>query len=88
MQSEAGVRNLEQGIRSPSWETVLRLASALGVSSEAFNQPPAPREAAGPGRPPKAGAKPATVTDKKPRGRQRKTPAVAEKKPRRKKVEG
>jgi transcriptional regulator with XRE-family HTH domain len=66
MQSEAGVRNLEQGIRSPSWETVLRLASALGVSCEAFTQAPAPREPAGPGRPAKP-AEPAPVATKKPR---------------------
>jgi transcriptional regulator with XRE-family HTH domain len=55
--SEGGVRDLEQGHRHPSWETVLKLAGALGVSCEAFCQAPAggapvkrPR-----GRPRKAG---------------------------------
>jgi transcriptional regulator with XRE-family HTH domain len=36
-----GVSHLEQGRRSPSWETVLALASAFGVSVEAFAVPPA-----------------------------------------------
>jgi transcriptional regulator with XRE-family HTH domain len=31
-----GVAKLEQGQRSPAWETVLALARALGVSCEAF----------------------------------------------------
>ncbi len=55
---------LEQGEREPTWETVQRLALALGVDCRAFvdpglalppEQPPARR-----GRPPKAGPAPAT----------------------------
>ena len=34
-----GVAALEQGYRSPTWETVLRLASALGVPETAFKIP-------------------------------------------------
>jgi transcriptional regulator with XRE-family HTH domain len=45
---------LERGERSPSWETVLTLAEALGVECTAFVHPPAERPPAGPGRPPKA----------------------------------
>jgi transcriptional regulator with XRE-family HTH domain len=55
-----GVAHLEQGRRKPSWETVLALAAALGVSCEAFTTPPAEREAPGPGRPRKADPSPAT----------------------------
>src|SRR5262249_49738432 len=64
MRSEAGVRNLEQGIRNPSWETVLALSKALGVDCTAFTQEPAERPPATPGRPRKpaverpAGSKP------------------------------
>src|SRR4051794_2049404 len=59
MQSEAGIRNLEQGIRKPAWETVLALATALGVDCTAFTQSPTtdkplPR----PGRPRKATSEP------------------------------
>jgi transcriptional regulator with XRE-family HTH domain len=48
-----GVRNLEQGRRSPAWETVLALAQALGVDCTAFTKEPAAREPK-PGRPRKA----------------------------------
>ncbi len=44
-QSEAGVRNLEQGIRKPAWETVVALCEALGVGCDAFLQPPAEADA-------------------------------------------
>ena len=40
--SKGGIANLEQGIRAPAWETVQALASALGVSCEAFQVSPAP----------------------------------------------
>jgi transcriptional regulator with XRE-family HTH domain len=39
--SEGGVRDLEQGHRRPSWETVLALCDALGVGPNAFAQAPA-----------------------------------------------
>jgi DNA-binding XRE family transcriptional regulator len=52
--SKDTVAQLEQGRYEPTWPTVLALADALGVSTEAFREPPAadvtPR---GPGRPPK-----------------------------------
>jgi DNA-binding XRE family transcriptional regulator len=35
-----GVRDLEQGRRSPAWETVLAVAGALGVEVTAFTEPP------------------------------------------------
>jgi transcriptional regulator with XRE-family HTH domain len=66
-----GLSRLERGNRSPSWETVLALADALGVSTEAFRQAPAVRqEPAGRGRPRKAapGEQP-----KRPHGRLKKT---------------
>lgn len=50
MKSEGGIRDLEQGRRSPSWETVLALAAALGVDCTAFTQEPSP-EAAEPRKP-------------------------------------
>lgn len=40
MQSEAGIRDLEQGRRRPIWETVLALSAALGVDCTAFTVPP------------------------------------------------
>lgn len=51
-----GLGQLERGRRQPSWETVCRLADALGVSTEAFRAEPSaegaePRKA---GRPRKA----------------------------------
>ena len=33
------ITRLERGGRSPTWETVLRLSKALGVSTDAFKQP-------------------------------------------------
>jgi transcriptional regulator with XRE-family HTH domain len=51
--SKAGIADLEQGRREPAWSTVQALCAALGVSCEAFNQPPAERPDAGPGRPTK-----------------------------------
>ena len=40
LQSEAGIRNLEQGRRMPSWEMVVALCKALGVGCDAFLQEP------------------------------------------------
>ena len=51
-----GVRDLEQGVRSPRWETVLALAEALGVECTAFTQEPGELPPARPGRPKKADA--------------------------------
>ena len=42
------------GPPSPTWETVLAICSALGVSCEDFRQQPAEAPRKGPGRPPKA----------------------------------
>lgn len=38
------VARLERGDRTPSWETVLKLAKALGVSTEEFVDPDAGQE--------------------------------------------
>lgn len=64
--SESGIRDLELGSRMPAWDTVLKLAAALGVSCEAFQVAPADREAAGPGRPRKADSAP---TAEEPKGK-------------------
>jgi transcriptional regulator with XRE-family HTH domain len=37
--TKAGICNLEQGRRQASWATVVALADALGVSTEAFREP-------------------------------------------------
>jgi transcriptional regulator with XRE-family HTH domain len=49
-----GLNKLEQGVNRPSWESVLLLSKALGVSVTAFLTPPARREPAGRGRPVKS----------------------------------
>ncbi len=51
-----GVAQMETGRRSPSWDTVLAICSALGVSCEEFRQAPADAPKKGPGRPPKGKA--------------------------------
>jgi XRE family transcriptional regulator, regulator of sulfur utilization len=51
MRSEAGIRNLEQGIRKPSWETVLALCKALGVACDAFTHEPTDQPTGKAGRP-------------------------------------
>ncbi len=51
-----GIAHLETGRRSPSWDTVLAICSALGVSCEEFRQAPADAPKKGPGRPPKGKA--------------------------------
>jgi transcriptional regulator with XRE-family HTH domain len=55
-----GVAQLESGRRKPSWETAYSLASALGVSCDAFTQEPAALPGPKRGRPRKGpvGAKP------------------------------
>ena len=64
-----GVSQWERGVREPGWGSVLALADALGVNCLAFQQAPAPRPEAGPGRPRKAEEPPAP---KRPRGRPKK----------------
>lgn len=51
LQSEAGLRDLEQGRRRPSWDTVVALCKALGVSCDAFLQEPTGEYKTQPGRP-------------------------------------
>jgi transcriptional regulator with XRE-family HTH domain len=48
-----GIRDLEQGINSPRWETVVDLAAALGVDCRAFLEAPAAAPEPKRGRPPK-----------------------------------
>src|SRR2546429_6835010 len=62
-----GIAKLEQGVTKPAWETVLALASALGVSCEAFTSAPTERERPGRGRPAKPS--PREPAPKRPRGR-------------------
>lgn len=52
------IRDLEQGRNGPTWETVLALAAALGVTCEAFTQEPTAEatEPRRPGRPRKDAA--------------------------------
>src|SRR5271165_3272181 len=52
--SEGGIRDLEQGHRRPSWETVLALCDGLDVDPNAFAQAPVPAQKPKRGRPPKA----------------------------------
>jgi transcriptional regulator with XRE-family HTH domain len=54
MRSEAGIRDLEQGARKPSWETVIALCKALKVPCDSFTEKPAELPPAAPGRPRKA----------------------------------
>jgi transcriptional regulator with XRE-family HTH domain len=37
--SKRGVSHLEQGLREPGWDTIQKLARALGVGIEAFSSP-------------------------------------------------
>ena len=50
-----GVRDLEQGLRVPGWDSVLSLARALGVECTAFTVEATAVEPRKPGRPKKAG---------------------------------
>jgi transcriptional regulator with XRE-family HTH domain len=62
MRSAAGIRNLEQGIRKPSWETVIALCKALNVKCDAFLQEPKEMVPLPPGRPRAAPAGSASTT--------------------------
>ena len=44
----------EQGTREPGWSNAIALAKALGVSCEAFLEPPKAQDKPGRGRPAKA----------------------------------
>jgi transcriptional regulator with XRE-family HTH domain len=71
--SKAGIADLEQARREPSWSTAVALAEALGVAVTSFLKEPAPRPQAGRGRPPKrAGEAEEEPAPKRPRGRPRK----------------
>jgi transcriptional regulator with XRE-family HTH domain len=48
-----GIRDIEQGLRLPGWETVLSICDALGVMPNTFTMEPAPRPEPRRGRPPK-----------------------------------
>ena len=77
--SKAGIADLEQGRRQPTWETVVALAKALGVSCDAFLQEPTTAPPAGPGRPRKPTPGSAEQQEpKRPRGRPRKAPTVSQ----------
>jgi transcriptional regulator with XRE-family HTH domain len=47
----SAVRDIEQGVYSPNWETVVALCRTLGVTADAFLQQPAERPPVGRGRP-------------------------------------
>jgi transcriptional regulator with XRE-family HTH domain len=72
------ISHLEQGVQEPVWSTLLALADALGVDCTAFLEEPAAEPPAGPGRPRKPAAESADQQPKRPRGRPRKAPAVAQ----------
>ena len=63
--SKGGIANLEQGIRKPSLETAQKIATALSLSCEAFNEPAESDEPAPRGRPKKAPADDAPKGKKK-----------------------
>jgi len=67
-----GVRDIEQGLRMPYFDTVTALAEALGVTCEAFTQPAATSTAEPQrGRPPKP-PDDTPPAPKRPRGRPKK----------------
>lgn len=69
--NQFGVAKLEQGLREPSWASVMTLANALGVSCEAFaesfTETPPVEEPRSPGRPRKP--QPEAPPPKKGRGK-------------------
>src|SRR5262245_14239387 len=72
--AEVSVRAIvkwELGEREPGWFNIQAICKALGVDCTAFDQEPAVRPDAKPGRPPKEKAAP-PAAPKRPRGRPRK----------------
>jgi transcriptional regulator with XRE-family HTH domain len=64
------VSRFERGTLKPTWEVALALAEVLGVDCRAFCQEPAaPAERRGPGRPPNQKAEPAPEPVRRKRGR-------------------
>jgi transcriptional regulator with XRE-family HTH domain len=74
LRSGAGIRNLEQGIRKPSWDTVVALCKALGVPCDAFLQPPGEPAAPATGRPRKGPGPAAQPPQDRPRARKPRRP--------------
>ncbi|MGH7225009.1 MAG: helix-turn-helix domain-containing protein, partial [Gemmataceae bacterium] len=60
-----GIRDLEQGINKPSWETVIALCQALNVKPDAFTEQPAELPPLKAGRPTKSSTEAATTTPEK-----------------------
>jgi transcriptional regulator with XRE-family HTH domain len=60
-----GIRNLEQGVRLPTWDTVLSLCKALGVKCDAFTEEPADLPPLQAGRPKKQAEEPAKPSRKR-----------------------
>jgi transcriptional regulator with XRE-family HTH domain len=68
-----GIAKLEQGVTKPSWDTVVALCKALGVSCDSFLQESTSVLVPKRGRPPKAHAEPpAGPKPKRPRRSRRK----------------
>lgn len=68
---ETLVRDLEQGLNGPRWDTVVALCLALGVGPQAFLEEPASTDTLPRGRPRKEAEVPEAVQPK-PRGRPKK----------------
>jgi transcriptional regulator with XRE-family HTH domain len=78
--SKAGIADLEQGRREPSWATVVALAKALGVTCQAFLEEAATTEKAKPGRPQKApDSNAARAPDQETSGREEAKPGTKRK---------
>jgi transcriptional regulator with XRE-family HTH domain len=73
--TKQALSRLEMGEREPTWNTVQRLAAALGVDCRAFVDPnltlPPERPPARRGRPPKVRPEAPAAPQKKPRGRKK-----------------
>jgi transcriptional regulator with XRE-family HTH domain len=79
------VRDIEQGLRRPTWETVLSLASALQVGVEEFTKEPAPRDPPRPGRAKQVPLEPPAIPKGRPRKAEAPPAAPPARKPRAKK---